>query len=155
MIAELRPRKPFHPPFAGTTQNEQITSILSGRKVSLFYSVRLIRLTLTTERAFLNGFKFDDAVYGYSNMLSKSNGLNGENLVRNGAKKLSLSLLLIKFYVCIVCLNFFSLVIKLRGTTTSCIEKKGVLKKPAKFGTSLKALRRFFFFLIGGPPFKN
>ena len=97
MIAELKPRKPIHPPFAGTTQNEQITSILSGRKVSLFYSVRLIRLTLTTERAFLNGFKFDDAVYGYNNMLSKSNGLNGENLVRNGAKKLSLSLLLIKF----------------------------------------------------------
>lgn len=97
MIAELKPRKPFHPPFAGTTQNEQITSILSGRKVSLFHSVRLIRLTLTTERAFLNGFKFDDAVYGYNNMLSKSNGLNGENLVRNGTKKLSLSLFLIKF----------------------------------------------------------
>lgn len=154
MIAELKPRKPIHPPFAGTTQNEQITSILSGRKVSLFYSVRLIRLTLTTERAFLNGFKFDDAVYGYSNMLSKSNGLNGENLVRNGAKN-HLITIFDKILSLYSLLKFFSLVIKLRGTTTSYIEKKGVLKKPAKFGTSLKALRRFFFYLIGGPPFKN
>ena len=77
-------------------------------------------------------------------MLSKSNGLNGENLVRNGAKNYLITIFdkILSLYSL---LKFFSLVIKLRGTTTSYIEKKGVLKKPAKFGTSLKALRRFFF----------
>lgn len=61
-------------------------SILFGRKVSLFYSVCLIRLILIIECVFFNGFKFDDVVYGYSNMLLKLNGLYGENLVRNGVK---------------------------------------------------------------------
>ena len=142
MIAELKPRKPIHPPFAGTTQNEQITSILSGRKVSLFYSVRLIRLTLITERAFLNGFKFDDAVYGYSNMLSKSNGLNGENLLRNGAKKLSLSLLLIKFYVCIVCLNFFH---SLLNSEAPQLPEERRVKKTRKIWYQPESITTVFF----------